>query len=446
MSRPYLTHGIKQLEDAFEASVDDSKKLKLLLAELELRRVPKAILLRAKIGQRLAQLKDEAAIRKAAVMHPQQPSLFDNSPPPERPRQGSLFGPEAVTQPLQKPLDKPSEMVMPLAKVRPDRQAQETDDAPSFTDTGRSARTHAAQTKAHPTKVATIRPPGRMSGLPSKRQFELKTDVEVKYDRNAGAVARFVGGLKALVAEMRRKGTGAKLVIVEDGKRVPLDGREMGYQFPYEGDGELFEGAKVRAVVNGQQSDGRIVSVFNRQIIVSFDVDFGTGIDVCQLRIDNTAMLDALRERLEKIAGGEVTNFNALIANGVLQNSGGEAPSVVSPITDDDELNERQMAAVREALQNPMSYLWGPPGTGKTKAISAICKSLFETNRRVLICSNTNQAVDQVLNKLCRSMGKEHKAVREGRILRIGRIVLEELEKDWREYVTLDGIVDRLKS
>jgi ssDNA-binding Zn-finger/Zn-ribbon topoisomerase 1 len=246
------------------------------------------------------------------------------------------------------------------------------------------------------------------------------------------------------MVDMRSKGAGAKQVVVEDGRAVPLDGRQTGYQFPYEGDADLFEGAKVRAVADGTPSDGRIASVFERKIVVSLDADFGPRIGVCILRIDNTAMLDALRDRLEKIAQGEVSSFNRSIADGVLRNEGGEPPITVALAPGDILLKGGQERAAHVALENRISYIWGPPGTGKTRALSAICKSLFDGQKRVLICSNTNQAVDQVLYKLCSLLSVSHEAVQEGRILRIGRIALEELRSEWSDYVTIDGVVDRL--
>ena len=101
--------------------------------------------------------------------------------------------------------------------------------------------------------------------------------------------------------------------MLEGGVKVQLDGKENGYQFPYNEDAELFEGAAVIAVVGGTQSEGRIVAFLGNQIVISLQDDFGPRISACIVRIDNTAMLEALRARLEKIAKGEASNFNTKI-------------------------------------------------------------------------------------------------------------------------------------
>ena len=42
----------------------------------------------------------------------------------------------------------------------------------------------------------------------------------------------------------------------------------------------------------------------------------------------------------------------------------------------------------------------GPGGSGKTECIAEICKQAIKLNKRVLVCSATNLAIDNVLNKL----------------------------------------------
>jgi hypothetical protein len=71
---------------------------------------------------------------------------------------------------------------------------------------------------------------------------------------------------------------------------------------------------------------------------------------------------------------------------------------------------------------------------------------LFGAGKKTLICSNTNQAVDQVLYALCRELKPPHPAVEAGQIIRIGKIAFEDLDRDYHAYVTLDGIIERKSS
>ena len=66
-----------------------------------------------------------------------------------------------------------------------------------------------------------------------------------------------------------------------------------------------------------------------------------------------------------------------------------------------EHLNESQKDVVREMLAAPDVYLCqGPPGTGKTTVISEIVYQLTVRNKRVLIASQTNLAVNNALSRL----------------------------------------------
>ena len=72
-----------------------------------------------------------------------------------------------------------------------------------------------------------------------------------------------------------------------------------------------------------------------------------------------------------------------------------EEPSDVKlPIS----LSEGQMDARSLAMSAPMSYIWGAPGTGKTRVVLASCLYQYIVNkRRVLLAAPTNNALDQSL-------------------------------------------------
>src|SRR5205807_10230855 len=109
------------------------------------------------------------------------------------------------------------------------------------------------------------------------------------------------------------------------------------------------------------------------------------------LRIDNTAMIEALRKRLEEISKGEVTNFKSEIATAVINNAGEEKPTAALPPAQFGTLRPLQAEAAAKAVSNEIFYLWGPPGTGKTVTLSKVTDLLFSAGKRTLICSNTNQ-------------------------------------------------------
>lgn len=64
------------------------------------------------------------------------------------------------------------------------------------------------------------------------------------------------------------------------------------------------------------------------------------------------------------------------------------------PVTPSDE----QRAAIHGALSAPLSYVWGAPGTGKTKVVLSSCiLSLLHAKKKIFITAPTNNALEQML-------------------------------------------------
>jgi flagellar biosynthesis GTPase FlhF len=409
-NRPYFKSSGEQIRQAFDENQNNLETLKLILAELQERTTPKMKALRIKVEERIAGFKRGSSDVKSQPTHASSPPKTNQQQP--KPEQKNLFE-DVDSQP--KSASKAADIsVPPQPKPVSNKSAgaKKTADEPP-----------------HERRMGKMRKPGKLDDVPAKMVFELKNDFKLELKKGATIVERYEACLKALVAEMRKQKTAYKQVFLEDGIRMQLDGKENGYQFPYNDDAELFEGAAVVVVIGGSHSEGRIVSFLGKQIVISLKDDFGPRIAACIVKIDNTAMLEALRARLEKIIKGEATTFNTKLAEAVISNIGDElAPAFVSPKYLEG-LNACQREAIAKIVANEVFYLWGPPGTGKTQTLSALCYALIDGNKRILLCSNTNQAVDQVLLKLCNRFGEKHPALEEGQILRVGQIALPELEQ-----------------
>lgn len=65
--------------------------------------------------------------------------------------------------------------------------------------------------------------------------------------------------------------------------------------------------------------------------------------------------------------------------------------------------NANQIRAVKAALTNQISVIQGPPGTGKTQTILNIIANLLKDNKSVLVVSNNNSAIENVLEKLSKN-------------------------------------------
>ena len=88
-------------------------------------------------------------------------------------------------------------------------------------------------------------------------------------------------------------------------------------------------------------------------------------------------------------------------------------------ILKDTKLNQNQKDAVDSIFENRYSYIWGPPGTGKTKAVlsTALINYIFQ-NKKVLIVAPTNVALEQILLGVLENTEKLQ--ISREKVLRIG--------------------------
>lgn len=98
----------------------------------------------------------------------------------------------------------------------------------------------------------------------------------------------------------------------------------------------------------------------------------------------------------------------------------------------DPPLTEDQRRAVHTALTAPVTWIWGPPGTGKTSVITAIVQACWERGESVLVTAPTHVAVDEPLQRIAQAWDARpdrRDALYRGSILRWGRRVSARLHE-----------------
>ena len=76
----------------------------------------------------------------------------------------------------------------------------------------------------------------------------------------------------------------------------------------------------------------------------------------------------------------------------------------VAVVTYDNKVNIDQVRVVFNSLRENMTYVEGPPGTGKTQTILNVIFSQFFENRTCLICSNNNLPIEGIIEKLTKDL------------------------------------------
>ena len=197
--------------------------------------------------------------------------------------------------------------------------------------------------------------------------------------------------------------------------------------------------------VEGRSIDGSVVAQQDSAVTIALTSDCGATIETALLTISSADLIHALSQRLSALRGAEPSaHFNSHLAHRVLNISQLSTAPLQDALTPPSDLTEEQRAALEGMTAHEISYLWGPPGTGKTTTLAATVYKLFAENMRVLLVSNTNQAVDGILEALCKRVsGKAKLAVPEGSILRVGPIVSDTLATNYGEQIELDSVLRR---
>ena len=197
--------------------------------------------------------------------------------------------------------------------------------------------------------------------------------------------------------------------------------------------------------VEGRSIEGSVVAQQDSAVTIALTSDCGATIETALLTISSADLIHALSQRLSALRGAEPSaHFNSHLAHRVLNISQLSTAPLQDALTPPSDLTEEQRAALEGMTAHEISYLWGPPGTGKTTTLAATVYKLFAENMRVLLVSNTNQAVDGILEALCKRVsGKAKLAVPEGSILRVGPIVSDTLATNYGEQIELDSVLRR---
>lgn len=97
-----------------------------------------------------------------------------------------------------------------------------------------------------------------------------------------------------------------------------------------------------------------------------------------------------------------------------------ELPDVTQPV-----LSPEQLKCVQFASNHIATFIWGPPGAGKSVTLKGVVNHMLEQDKRVLIMATTNDAIDSMAEKIYDSfLGKKDpliaEAVGDGLVTRYG--------------------------
>lgn len=236
---------------------------------------------------------------------------------------------------------------------------------------------------------------------------------------------------------------------VFNGKRLSQEGSRILYKFSSKKPLVAKDDSECVLNVRGRKVRGQFVSGGPRVVTLSVAEDLGDSIPNAKLSVDETQLLKSLRAALDELTSADKeSSWHKGLADRSIRPKQDELPPPSPPPLTLREmpssLTPDQENAILTVFKSETTFLWGPPGTGKTYTLGAMAHALYQAGQRVLVVAHTNQAVDGVLESFCKRLtGDGATRLGEEKIFRLGPIVRESLKERWGSSLSFDEVLNR---
>lgn len=220
------------------------------------------------------------------------------------------------------------------------------------------------------------------TSISSNRRQEKDKSVQIK---PFASVADFCQAYRmALSAEISFiRMTGGKHILLQEGKRIGRDNGRFVYLLESEDELNYPEGTPVTIWKGQSQISGKILNCEAFSVYLISELDLGAEVEMLNISAEACYLLQSVSERLMDLSLEPSEIAQDLICNGLKEID-----------YRNSDIAKGQETAVRMSLEQAITFVWGPPGTGKTQTLAKIAWAHIDKGERVLMLSYSNVSVD----------------------------------------------------
>ncbi len=207
---------------------------------------------------------------------------------------------------------------------------------------------------------------------------ELKgSALDAKFDRFKNT---YIRALRAEISHLKQ--TGGTRYHVVDGELI--DGKRDDFIYTFEADFEAVfpDGTSIKIYFQDRVISAEILYCEEFTITIRVSEYLGEKVDLIEFAAEQWKLIEKLIDQIEALNPQDGSIAYSVACHGKSQ------------INQRIRIRKGHKSALNMAVNEPITFIWGPPGTGKTETLAEIAIESINKGNRVLLLSYSNVSVD----------------------------------------------------